>query len=459
MRRSARAAGQRVARRGRARGFGFARIRAPARRVAAGRTRCGRRLASPHRLRPGLRPGLKSGLKFRLRLEPRAPMAQHIGGDALDVRRGDARRPVERRERPRGAQHHEVAAQAVDGRADAQLGDARVRGVVERERRQRGARRANLRDERRLRVAVLRAKAVRIEIEREPRLDDPLPRRRVVAVRELHHQPETVEQLRAQLALFRVHRADEREARRVAVRHAVALDRVDAARGRVEQRVDERVRQQVDLVDVQHAEMRARDEAGRKAHRIVGERAREVERTRHLLVAGRQRQRDEAPLGQQLGERARGGRFRGAARAAHEHAAQARIDGDEQQRLLQRRLADQRGKRIGGRQCAVVGGGGRCRAGFVRWVQFSSRGDGGCIGCACRARQSARGIRAYRVMIDAGTARATRARSLGGARPACVGPAAPPARPRSIASRSPAAAAPVRCDAAPASGGCEPRRA
>jgi len=50
--------------------------------------------------------------------------------------------------------------------------------------------------------------------------------------------PEAVEQLRAQLALLRVARADEDEAGRVGDGDALALDGVPAGGGRVEEDVD-----------------------------------------------------------------------------------------------------------------------------------------------------------------------------------------------------------------------------
>ena len=64
-------------------------------------------------------------------------------------------------------------------------------------------------------------------------------------------QPEAVEQLRAQLALLRVHGAHQHQPRRVRQRHALALDGVDAHRGGVEEHVDEVVVEEVDLVDVE----------------------------------------------------------------------------------------------------------------------------------------------------------------------------------------------------------------
>jgi hypothetical protein len=74
-------------------------------------------------------------------------------------------------------------------------------------------------------------------------------------------QSEPVQQLRAQLALLGVHRADQHEARLVRVRDPVALDVHPAHRRGVQHDVDEVVRQ-VDLVDVEHAAVGAGQQSG-----------------------------------------------------------------------------------------------------------------------------------------------------------------------------------------------------
>ena len=79
---------------------------------------------------------------------------------------------------------------------------------------------------------------------------------------DLDRQGEAVEQLRAQVAFFRVHRADQDEARRVGKGDALALDDVDAHRGRIEQQVHHMVVEQVDLVDVQQAAVGRGQHAG-----------------------------------------------------------------------------------------------------------------------------------------------------------------------------------------------------
>lgn len=225
-------------------------------------------------------------------------MAQHVGGHAFDMRGAHRRRALEGGQRPRGAQHHQVGAQPVDGRLDAEPGNLLVHAVVDLHARQRLARAADPFGQRGQCPGMPGAEARRIEIEGQPRLDDALPLIDVATVLEFHHQAEAIQQLRTQLALFRIHGADQREARRVRVRDAVALDRVDAARGRVEQHVDQAVGQQVDLVHIEHAQMRARQQPGRETHGVLAERAGQVQRAGHVLVGGAQRQRHEAALRQ-----------------------------------------------------------------------------------------------------------------------------------------------------------------
>ena len=74
-------------------------------------------------------------------------------------------------------------------------------------------------------------------------------------------EAEPVQQLRPQFTLFGVHGADQHEPGLVAVRDAVAFDVHPAHRRGVEQHVDEVVVQEVDLVDVQHAAVRAGQQA------------------------------------------------------------------------------------------------------------------------------------------------------------------------------------------------------
>ena len=75
-------------------------------------------------------------------------------------------------------------------------------------------------------------------------------------------------------------------------RDGVALDARDARGGRVEQRVDEVIGQQVDLVDVEDALMGAREQP-RLEGLLARERAAEVERADEPVEARAERQLDE----------------------------------------------------------------------------------------------------------------------------------------------------------------------
>ena len=201
-----------------------------------------------------------------------------------------------------------------------------------------------------------------------------------VEARDVDAQAEPVEQLRPDLALLGIHRADEDEARGVRERDALALDDVDAHRRGVEQRVDEVVVEQVDLVDVEDAAVRVGEQTRLEAALAVLERVLEVERADEPVLGGGDGQLDEAraprargsgrpspwrlaalgapraprvggiaaeaaslddvDLGQQARERADGGGLRGALLAPDEDAADAGIDRVEEQRGLERLLAD-----------------------------------------------------------------------------------------------------------------------
>ena len=108
-------------------------------------------------------------------------------------------------------------------------------------------------------------------------------------------EAEPVQQLRAQLALFRVHGADQHETGLVAVRDAVAFDVHPAHRGGVEQHVDQVVVQQVDLVDVQHAAVCAGQQSRREGVLTVAQHTLQVQRADHAVLGGADGQLDQRP--------------------------------------------------------------------------------------------------------------------------------------------------------------------
>ena len=75
---------------------------------------------------------------------------------------------------------------------------------------------------------------------------------------------DAVHQVRPQLVLLRVERGDEQRAARVADGEPLALDRHPPRRQRLEQQVRDRLVEQVDVVDVQHAAVRRASSPGSK---------------------------------------------------------------------------------------------------------------------------------------------------------------------------------------------------
>ena len=140
---------------------------------------------------------------------------------------------------------------------------------------------------------VLRLEPGRVGLEGQPATDHLGPLARVAGRRDLHGEPEAVEQLRAQLALLGVHRAHEQEPGGVADGHAFALDVGRAERRGVQEQVDQVVVQQVDLVDVEHAAVRAGEQSGLIRRDARGQRLLEVERADEAVLARTDRQLHE----------------------------------------------------------------------------------------------------------------------------------------------------------------------
>jgi hypothetical protein len=67
--------------------------------------------------------------------------------------------------------------------------------------------------------------------------------------------------LRPKLALFGVHGSNQNETRGLARRNSIALDGNPATRRRVQQQIDQGVRQQIHFIDVQDATVRARQKS------------------------------------------------------------------------------------------------------------------------------------------------------------------------------------------------------
>ena len=142
------------------------------------------------------------------------------------------------------------------------------------------------------RPAHCAAKAVGIAVEGVAALDHLDARGDVGRRGDVDREAEAVEQLRPQLALFRIAAADQHEARGVADAQALALDDVDARRRNVEQQVDQMVLQQVDLVDVEKAAMGAGQQAGLEGLLAGDQRLFQIERAGDAILGRAERQVD-----------------------------------------------------------------------------------------------------------------------------------------------------------------------
>ena len=210
---------------------------------------------------------------------------------------------------------------------------------------------------------------------------------------------ETIQELRPQVALLRVHRADEHEAGGVTEADALALHHVHAHCRRVEQQIDNVVIQQIDFIHVEQAAIGRGEhprlemplamlngllDVQRAYHPILGGADRQIHKAgtmscdrQHLAarqaiatviaqgvdaagVAGERTIGHYRDLGQEIGQRARRGRLRSAALAADQHAADRVADGVQDQGALHALLADDGGERIGSDNRHVIAPGQIC---------------------------------------------------------------------------------------------------
>ncbi len=203
------------------------------------------------------------------------------------------------------------------------------------------------------------------------------PRRQVFRRADFDRQSEAVEQLRTQVALFRVAAAHEHEARRVPDAEAFALDHVLTGGRHVEQQVDQVVFEQVHFVDVEKAAMGPCQQAGFEGLFALRQRTLQVEGADDAVFSGAERHVDHgngsqagpgqrgcsagtaflAELGrlgiatiaaarhdphlrQQCRKRTHRGGLAGAAVAEHQHPADTGVHGCDEQRELHLVLAD-----------------------------------------------------------------------------------------------------------------------
>ena len=215
---------------------------------------------------------------------------------------------------------------------------------------------------------------------------------RVIQAAHDHAQPEAVQDLRAQAAFLGVHRADQHETGPVGGGDRAAPDGVTALGGRVQDGIDNIIREQVDLVNVEQVAVGLGQDAAADAQAFMDGGA-FVDPADHILQAGVERQLHQPDpvggdqrlafgvlagavradridaagldifgqaaviaqgafdLGKNIQQGADGGGLGGAARADQQDAAHGRIDQPEQERQFHLVLADNRqegeGQRLG----------------------------------------------------------------------------------------------------------------
>jgi len=301
----------------------------------------------------------------------------------VDIGLDDGLAALERGQRHGGSSRRHVAAVAVDPGLEAEFGDLGLEIGREADAREALAGRNEVVTQRLDLAGVLRSRigsAASAAVGLERAVDDLDAVVDLATALDGGPESEAISQLGAQIALLWVHRADGGEAGGVGDADAVALDGVDAVRGRVEDHVDEVVVEQVDLVDVEDAAVRAgqqaRIEVGLAGQRVFdGEGADDAvssrterkrdERNRSRLdrevvgvafaalialqigVVGRTAVRtvgDGPLLGEEIHECPNSGRLRGSLLADDQGPVEAVVGRDGQQHALQFVLSDDRRK-------------------------------------------------------------------------------------------------------------------
>lgn len=171
----------------------------------------------------------------------------------VDIHRLDAYRATPGRMSTGGAQPDQIGAQAIDAGSEAALADLAQHRVIQRDIGQALAGIAAALGESFLLALPALQEGCGIGIEGQASADDLGALGRLRLAIEGQVEAETVEQLRAQLALLGIHGANQHEARGMPMGDAVTLDMVDPAGSGIEQQIDQMVGQQVDLIDIEHA--------------------------------------------------------------------------------------------------------------------------------------------------------------------------------------------------------------
>jgi len=189
-----------------------------------------------------------------------------------------------------GAQPDQIGAHTIDAGSEAALADLTQGGVIQRNIRQALA--GILATHRQGILLALPAlqEGLRVSIESQTATDDLGPFGRLRLAFEGQVEAEAIEQLRAQFTFLDVHRADQHEARSMAMGDTVTLDMVNPTGGGIEQQVDQMIRQQIDLIDIQHTAIGTGQQARGKLRAAFAQRRVQIQRADDALLARPQRQ-------------------------------------------------------------------------------------------------------------------------------------------------------------------------
>jgi hypothetical protein len=154
---------------------------------------------------------------------------------------------------PGGTQPDEISAQAIDAGSEAALSDFAQGLVIQRNAGQYTPGLLTTLAQGMLGGFPFGAKRRGIMIKRQAPANDFAAFGGYSMATESNVQAEAIEQLRTQLAFFRVHGANQDKFRRMPMGDAIAFYQVDAAGRHVEQQVHQVIGQQVDFIDIQYA--------------------------------------------------------------------------------------------------------------------------------------------------------------------------------------------------------------
>ena len=109
-------------------------------------------------------------------------------------------------------------------------------------------------------------------------------------------QTEAVKELWTDIALLRVHRADEYKTRRMRIGHALALHRVHTHSRSIQQHIDNMVVQQIDFINIENITVRLRQNACLKLLLAMLNRMLYIQRAHNAILCRADRQLYNAHL-------------------------------------------------------------------------------------------------------------------------------------------------------------------